>query len=187
MPAKRWTTERLFRLTGLVEAGASDADMAKALGVSVNAVKIARHRNGLPSRTESSLTALSVARLLGTSHEAVSWWLREGWLKGRRNLRRGPNRQWWVDEADLWRFCEEARYWPLWDPARIPDRAFQEWAIEMRRERAAERWLTPEEVAPRFFVEPKTLRRWLGEGRLPAIKLSRFWFVDPAAVADGSR
>jgi hypothetical protein len=182
MPSRRWTPPRLFRLAGELERGHADAAIAAALGTTVAAVKVARCRYGIPSRTACSFSAISVARLLGVPHERVRWWLRDGFLAGRLAGPRGPNRQWRIDEAAVWAFCEDPRYWGLWDPHAIPDPALRDWAVGVRDDRAGERWLTPEEAAPRFCVEAKTLRRWLAEGRLPAIKCSRFWFVDPTAV-----
>lgn len=185
MPTRRWTRPRLFLLAGLLERGTSDAAIARALGTTVDAVKVARCRYAIPSRTACALSGLAVARLLGVPPERVWWWLRDGLLPGRKALRRGPNRQWRIEEADFWAFCEDPRFWSLWDPHAIPDRALRDWAATLRRERAACRWLTPDETARRFGVEPKTVRRWLAEGRVPAIKVSRFWFVDPAGVPDG--
>ena len=37
--------------------------------------------------------------------------------------------------------------------------------------------LTPEEVAARLKVLPKTVRKWLREGQLPGVKVGRQWRV----------
>lgn len=37
--------------------------------------------------------------------------------------------------------------------------------------------LTPEEVAERLKVLPKTVRKWLREGSLPGVKVGRQWRV----------
>lgn len=37
--------------------------------------------------------------------------------------------------------------------------------------------LTPEQVAERLQVVPKTIYRWLNDGRLEGIKLGRLWRV----------
>jgi excisionase family DNA binding protein len=38
--------------------------------------------------------------------------------------------------------------------------------------------LTTEEVAEALSVRPKTVRPWIQEGELPAVKLHRQWRVD---------
>ena len=40
-----------------------------------------------------------------------------------------------------------------------------------------ERLMTPEEVAERLAITPKTVRRFLREGRLKAMKVGRLWRV----------
>lgn len=37
----------------------------------------------------------------------------------------------------------------------------------------SERWWSPEQVARALQVHPRTVRRWIGEGALPATKLGR--------------
>lgn len=55
-----------------------------------------------------------------------------------------------------------------------------------------ERFLTPEEVADKLVVSPRSVRRWLREGRLKGIKVGRLWrirerdlevFLDPVHQA----
>ncbi|MBC7341606.1 MAG: helix-turn-helix domain-containing protein [Clostridia bacterium] len=41
----------------------------------------------------------------------------------------------------------------------------------------AERLLTPEEVADRLIVSPKTIRDWLREGKLKGIKTGKLWRI----------
>lgn len=40
--------------------------------------------------------------------------------------------------------------------------------------------MTTEEVAHRLAVDPSTVRRWIDDGRLPAVKPGRRWRIDPA-------
>lgn len=42
----------------------------------------------------------------------------------------------------------------------------------------ARRLLTTEEVAEQLVVTPKTIRRWIAAGALPAVKLRRQWRID---------
>ena len=53
-----------------------------------------------------------------------------------------------------------------------------------------ERLMTPEEVAERLAITPKTVRRFLREGRLKAMKVGRLWRVresDLLAYMKGER
>jgi excisionase family DNA binding protein len=47
----------------------------------------------------------------------------------------------------------------------------------MRPKRPTGHLLTTEQVADFLAVKPKTVRRWIAEGRLPAVKLHRQWRV----------
>lgn len=47
-----------------------------------------------------------------------------------------------------------------------------------------ERFLTPEEVADRLAVNPKTIRKWLADGKLKGVKAGRLWRISPEAVYD---
>jgi excisionase family DNA binding protein len=42
-----------------------------------------------------------------------------------------------------------------------------------------ETYLTPEEIAERLKVVPRTVYRWLTTGSLRGVKLGRIWRVDP--------
>jgi excisionase family DNA binding protein len=44
--------------------------------------------------------------------------------------------------------------------------------------KARRQLLTTEEVAQALSVKPKTVRRWILAGELPAVKLHRQWRVD---------
>ncbi|MDI9494920.1 MAG: helix-turn-helix domain-containing protein [Bacillota bacterium] len=41
----------------------------------------------------------------------------------------------------------------------------------------AEVYLSPDEAAARLSVTPKTIRKWLNEGRLRGTKLGRLWRI----------
>jgi excisionase family DNA binding protein len=43
-------------------------------------------------------------------------------------------------------------------------------------------YLTPEEVAARFRVTPRTVRRWAAEGKLEAIRVGRQWRIPADAM-----
>lgn len=38
-------------------------------------------------------------------------------------------------------------------------------------------YITPEEVAARFRVTPRTVRRWAAEGKLEAVRVGRQWRI----------
>jgi excisionase family DNA binding protein len=39
--------------------------------------------------------------------------------------------------------------------------------------------LTPEQVAEKLAISPKTVKDWLREGRLKGIKIGRLWRIKP--------
>ena len=41
-----------------------------------------------------------------------------------------------------------------------------------------------EEVAERLAVDPSTVRRWIEDGRLPAVKPGREYRIDPEDLAE---
>jgi excisionase family DNA binding protein len=52
----------------------------------------------------------------------------------------------------------------------------------MTAKRSQERLLSTDEVAVLLAVSPKTVRRWIAEGELPAVKLHRQWRVRAAEL-----
>ncbi len=52
----------------------------------------------------------------------------------------------------------------------------------MTAKRSQERLLSTDEVAELLAVSPKTVRRWIAEGELPAVKLHRLWRVRSAEL-----
>lgn len=50
----------------------------------------------------------------------------------------------------------------------------------MTSKRIQNRLLSTDEVAELLAVSPKTVRRWIAEGELPAVKLQRLWRVRSA-------
>ncbi|NPV54941.1 MAG: helix-turn-helix domain-containing protein [Firmicutes bacterium] len=45
-----------------------------------------------------------------------------------------------------------------------------------------DRLLTPEEVAKRLAVSPKSIREWLRNGKLRGVKVGRLWRISPQAL-----
>jgi excisionase family DNA binding protein len=43
-------------------------------------------------------------------------------------------------------------------------------------------YVTPEEVAKRFRINPRTVRRWAADGRLEAVRIGRQWRIPVNAL-----
>lgn len=165
---RAWTPNELAEIEDLIGQGWSDERLAKRFGCTVNGIRLARKRYGIPSRTEALLNCRVIAERLGIAcSKSVARWIQRGWLRGRRGQRRGGNRQWYVTEDALLAFLEDPDHWHRWDPARIVDRDLREWAEELR---AGVEFLTLSEVAERTFVQPKTVGQWIDKGWLPAVR-----------------
>ena len=113
----KWSREDLAHLEGMICEGLSDSRIGRVLGSTANAVNIARKRNGIAPRRKVLLTAREVSRRLGIPcSKSVAWWIRAGYLGGRKGQRCGLNRMWYVTEDALYDFLEDSRFYHLWDP-----------------------------------------------------------------------
>lgn len=176
-----WTRERLSKLEGLIDQGMTDAQIAARLETTEMAVTLARRRKlALPAGTSTIWTAGRVARLFGVDTKTVALWMRNGWLKVRRNDKYGRRIVWVTTEDDLTVFVENPAYWHVWEPARMTDAAWREWATEVH----SERYLTTDEVAMRLCVVPATVVLWIRNGELPAAKHGAHWRVAASALED---
>jgi excisionase family DNA binding protein len=163
-----WTPERVFRLDELIRQGRSDAQIGRALGASANAVNLARKRRHLPPRRVVILSARAVARQLGVGcAKTVVAWRARGWIRARRGQWVGANRMWYFTEEAVWDFVANPAAWHAWDPARIPEAALRELALAVRGGTA---YLTPGEVAERYFVSHMAVNDWIHRGVLPAVR-----------------
>jgi hypothetical protein len=176
-----WTPARLWQLAMLLEQGRSDAAIGRELGVTANAVNVARKRHGLQSRHRLLLSAHEVSTILGLPDSTrVGRWIRYGWLVGRRGQRWGRWVEWFVTRNALASFLADERYWPLWEPSAITDPWFRRHAASVRRD---VRYLTPSEVAWRFGVARMTAFTWMRTGQLPAMQCGRRWFAREGDVS----
>lgn len=181
-PARRpepraWPLARRWRLMDLIERGWPDDRIGRELGVSADAVKLARRRYRIPPKSKTCLTARQIAKRLGLGcAKTVTRWIEQDWLKGRHGWTVGKHRAWIVQEEALLDFIANPEHFHRWHPERIPDKALREWAIAQRH---GERFLTLTEAADwlcrqRFIcVERETVAQWIERGRLPAVRNGR--------------
>lgn len=174
-----WTRERLSKLEGLIDQGMTDAQVAERMGTTAMAVTLARRRKlALPAGTLTIWTAGRVAKLFGVNVKTAASWMRRGWLKVRRNDKYGQRIVWVTTEDDLTAFIENAAYWHVWEPARMTDAAWREWATEVH----SERYLTTDEVGKWLCVVPATVVSWIRNGELPAAKHGMYWRIAESAL-----
>lgn len=177
---KFWTDRRLMDLADLIERGWPDERIGAHFAVSAEAVNLARKRHDIHARSAYLLSARAVARELGIPcAKTITRWITRGYLKGRRGQTWGPYRQWYVQRDHLLAFLDDPRYWHLWEPERIPDRATRDHYRQLRRER----YLTTGQVADRCYVTHRAVYQWIKRGILPAMRRAN-WLV-PESALDG--
>ncbi len=176
-----WTEAAKQRCMLLVEEGLPNTLIAKRIGRSENAVHVfaSRHlqrkRRGCPGYRP--LSARAVARMMGVGCcKTVTRWVCRGWLQGHRKLRAGPNRRVAVQYSDLLSFLENSEHWHRWNADAIKDSTLQRFVAETR----SVRYLTPGQVARRFFVQPSSVNDWIHRGLLPAKRWGNWWIADGA-------
>lgn len=178
--ARPWTRDEHMTLAELIQAGATDAQIGRALRRSAEAVSVRRKRLGLPSRTSTLNSAARAAERLGFGcGKKTAHMIRLGLLRGRRGQVRGPNRQWYVTDAALYDFVAKPEAWPMFDVERIADVTLRLWARECRRER----YLTTGEVGKRYYVGSKSVVRWIELGLLRGVRWGN-WRVPESALRD---
>jgi len=169
----KWSAEDLLQLEELLVRGWSDHKIGEALGCTAVAVQVIRKRKRIPPRQRLLLSARAVARKLGVRcSKTVTWWIKAGYLKGRRGQGAGPHRMWYVTEEALLRFLEDARYWHLWDPTKI-GADLKPWVREIRNGIA---FLTTGQVATQLHVGHSAVNAWIHRGLLPAVRRGN-WLV----------
>ena len=174
-----WTPDRLLELEELLAHGTRDNVIARALGRTVNAVRLARKRHGLHSRRQHLMTLRAVAQAMGIPcAKSVAGWVRRGWLPARSGPLVGKGRERYVTLETLYDFIHTSEYWPTWRPERIRDARIKEWVRDLPRER----YLRPGEVAARFHVGQASVNEWIHKGLLPAIRWGNWWVAESALI-----
>ena len=172
MRGPTWTNESLLDLEDLLAAGATDQAVARRLGRTVTAVRVARKRYGVPCRRRLIMTQRGVARLMGIGGgKTVSRWIQEGGLRSRPGASLGNGRERYVTREQLLAFLEDPAHWHIWSPERITDPGLRAWAAD---ERTAV-YLRPGEVGRRLHVQHRTVNTWIRIGLLPAQKWGNWW------------
>lgn len=176
----RWSAAEENRLVDLLERHRTYRDIAKALGRTEVAVRLRCKRLGCAFTRTNGHTANAVATLMGIAGRAVSWWIRQGWLKAHRTeMQIRSGRVWMVEEDKLFRFIEDPRHWHVWEPARIRDAALREWATELRQD---VRWLTVREAARRMGVTGDCVNHMIRQGRIAAVRWGNWRIREEDAV-----
>lgn len=169
----KWSAEDLLRLEELLARGWTDRKIGEVLGCSAVAVQVVRKSHGIAPRSRVLLTARAVATKLGVRcSKTVVWWIRSGYLKGRRGQRAGPNRMWYVTEDALLSFLEDERYWHLWSLASV-ELSLRPWVAEIRNGTS---FLTTGQVATRLCVVHSAVNQWIHRGLLPAVRRGN-WLI----------
>lgn len=177
---RRWTSGDLLDLEDLLAQGRTDEAIARQLSRSVNAVRLARKRNGLRSRRELLMTLRAVANAMGIPcSKTVAEWARRRWLRARYGPRVGLNRERYVTLEALYDFIKNPRYWPAWRPERIRDARVKAWAGYLRHGR----YLRPGEVGEHHHVGHRTVNQWIRKGLLRAIRWGNWWVSESDCAA----
>lgn len=176
----RWTPSEELRLIELLEAHKTYREIGKDLGRTEVAIIVRCHRMGFFLTTTNGRTVNAVAGLMGVEHDAVRWWVREGWLKAHRtDMRVHAGYVTMVEDDDLLAFLENPEHWHIWEPERIREYALREWATEMR---AGVRYLTVGEAAQRMYVTANCVNQMIHDGRLPAVRWGNWRIREEDAV-----
>lgn len=155
----------------------SDAELAQALGRSVNGIHIRRERvlrlRGR-SKSQESPNMHEVARLLGVPCSKVFRKLiRRGILPGRRLPLEAD--VWVVERRDLLRFVVNPRNWIYFKIERVVDPQLRR-LIELRRQMWGDAWWSPGQVATYHGVSIGTVNNYIHKGLLPAVRWAN-WHI----------
>lgn len=168
-----WTQEEIATLTQLLEEHASYAAIGQRLGRKPYAVyKYAVYELGINLRAGNGCTIRQVHLLFGVNRRKVHQWINGGHLQAHDAGLRGGIRI--VEHAELERFIADEAVWHLFDPTKITDSAWREWAIEVR---AGVRYLSLKEVGQVLFLTSSELMRRIRSGQLRAVRAGWNWRV----------
>lgn len=161
----------------------TDAEMAAALGRSVDGVHIRRERwLRLPGRRQNSevLTSRSAARLLGVKcAKSITRLIDDGLLRaGTLPLDAKVHA---IQRYDLVRFALNPMNWIYFDPERVTDPALRR-QIAIRRERWNDAWWSVGQTAAYHGCAVTTINHYIRKGQIPAKRWGNHWILRSDAV-----
>lgn len=173
IPHLKWPLARRWKVMTMIEQGRSNAQIAKALGVSTASIILVRKRYKLEPATSKLLTASRLADMMGVGcAKTISHWIRTGFLKATHGYHQGPHRVWLINPLDVFDFLADEATWHLWQVDRIVDAELREYALKVRGD---VRFLTPREAGWELYVEHKTINSRIRRGKMSARKWGNWW------------
>lgn len=193
-PMRPWSDDELVRARLLIEEGKSVAQVARALGRSYHAVVCAlqKHEGGVERVRRQELCRVrslwETAQLFGVSYPRAFVWVRERWLKARRNgawRHAGPAQRaktkrvaYLVSDDAIMAFLSVREAWVTYDPADITDAAWRA-AAEDARAAAGGFWITAQDYASQAYYAREHGSKLVRQGRVPyeTRKILGAWYV----------
>lgn len=175
MNGQRWTPLEIARLEEMIASGTNYTTIAKRLRRSVHAVRCAASHHSLTTaRKQSSYTANQLTALFGYADRgSVVRWIDLGYLRGRNRSRQST--LWHVSYDDLLTFLEDETMWMLWTPAQLNDADWRAYTTDLRAD--APRWLSVPQAAAQIACGETTVNAAIRDGRLPAVRRHKFWWI----------
>lgn len=145
----------------------SDADIARELGRSENAVHLRWSRDrGLPSPSKASsvITTNNIAKMLGIDGHIPAHWvdkrlLTGRWMPGKRKIRL-------VEQITFMVWACSPRNWIYFDPKKVQDPHLKR-LLQLEAKRWGNEWWSTRRAADYHGVDAKTILSQIKVGRLP--------------------
>lgn len=189
LPRRLWSEDETASAIEMLANGIPTTKAAKALRRTPLALRCQIHAQGATvtairrGGAVQTRTAQGVARLFGADCLSVARWIRRGWLAAvRDDLKRRKTRHYHVHDTAIQAMIDNRATWMGWDPARITDPEWREYAQQVRAE-AGGHWLTTPEIAASLGYARHTVTEWVLRGRLPATQVGRLFYVWSADLA----
>lgn len=161
----------------------TDAEMATALGRSVDGVQIRRERwLRLPGRSQSSeiLNSRSAARMMGVScAKSISRLIDDGIL--RASTLPLEAKMYAIQRYDLVRFALNPLNWIYFKPERVADPTLRR-QIAIRRKRWNDDWWSVGQTAAYHGCNITTINHYIRKGQIPAKRWGNHWILRSDAI-----